>query len=51
MSYYRTRYGMKPGDFPVAMECFQRAISIPMSASLTDDEVDRVITAVAGLRG
>ncbi len=50
MSYYRTRYHLKPQDFPAALECFQASISIPMSASLTDDEVDRVISAVAALK-
>jgi dTDP-4-amino-4,6-dideoxygalactose transaminase len=46
MSYYRERYGLAPEDFPVSMRCFQSAISLPLSASLTDDEVERVIQAV-----
>jgi dTDP-4-amino-4,6-dideoxygalactose transaminase len=50
MSYYRSRYGFRPEDFPVALQCFQGCISIPIFAGLTDEEVDRVISAVAGLR-
>ncbi len=49
MSYYRKRYGLKPEDFPAALECFQASISIPLSASLSDEEVERVISAVAEL--
>jgi dTDP-4-amino-4,6-dideoxygalactose transaminase len=50
MTYYRTRYGLAPGDFPVALEAYRTCISLPMSASLTDDDVDRVIAAVKSLR-
>ena len=46
MSYYRERYSLKPGDFPVALECFQSAVSLPLSASLSDEDVERVIAAV-----
>ncbi len=46
MSYYRERYGLKPEDFPVALECYQAAVSLPLSASLTDEDVEQVIEAV-----
>ena len=46
MSYYRERYGLKPENFPVSLACFQSAVSLPLSASLTDDDVERVIAAV-----
>jgi dTDP-4-amino-4,6-dideoxygalactose transaminase len=46
MSYYRDRYSLKPGDFPVALECTRSCISLPMSAALTEEEVERVISAV-----
>jgi dTDP-4-amino-4,6-dideoxygalactose transaminase len=49
MTYYRTRYGLEPEDFPVALEAYRGCISLPMSASLTDDDVDRVIAAVKSL--
>src|SRR5271157_886237 len=46
MKYYREKYGLKPDDFPAAMESSRACISLPLSAALTDDEVDRVIGAV-----
>jgi dTDP-4-amino-4,6-dideoxygalactose transaminase len=47
MSYYRDKYSLKPEDFPAALQTFRSCISIPMSASLTEPEVERVISAVA----
>ena len=49
MRYYRERYGLKPDDFPAAVECSNASISLPLSASLTEDDVERVIAAVAEL--
>ncbi|MGA2642361.1 MAG: DegT/DnrJ/EryC1/StrS aminotransferase family protein [Spirochaetia bacterium] len=49
MKYYREKYGLKPDDYPAAMECYRACISIPLSASLSDDDVDRVISAVTEL--
>jgi dTDP-4-amino-4,6-dideoxygalactose transaminase len=46
MSYYRQRYGLQPGDFPVALRLFQAAISLPIYPSLTDGETARVAAAV-----
>jgi dTDP-4-amino-4,6-dideoxygalactose transaminase len=46
MSYYRTRYGLKPEDFPVALRLYRAAISLPIYPSLTDGEVARVVAAV-----
>jgi dTDP-4-amino-4,6-dideoxygalactose transaminase len=46
MSYYRETYGLRPEDFPVAMECYRACISLPLYASMTDAEVDRVVQAV-----
>jgi len=51
MTYYRERYGLKPDDFPAAVECYRACISLPLSASLSDDDVDRVIGAVTELGG
>jgi dTDP-4-amino-4,6-dideoxygalactose transaminase len=46
MSYYRDRYGLKPGDFPVSLAASESCISLPLYPSLMDDEVERVISAV-----
>ena len=44
--YYKQKYSMKVFDYSVALGCFQRVMSLPMYASLTDDEVIRVCDAV-----
>ena len=44
--YWRDRYGFQPDDFPVAMEVYQRAVSLPIYPAMSDDDVDRVIEAV-----
>ena len=46
-SYYRERYGWKPGDFPNAEFISERTVSLPLSAQLTEDDVNDVIAAVA----
>jgi dTDP-4-amino-4,6-dideoxygalactose transaminase len=44
--FYRERYRFEPGDFPVAETIADRTLSIPLSAALTEEQVDRVIAAV-----
>ncbi len=51
MTYYREKYGLKPDDFPVALESSRACISLPLSASLSDGDVERVIGAVTELGG
>lgn len=46
MSYYRARYGLKPESYPRALESFRTCISLPLSPSLSDEEVERVASAV-----
>jgi UDP-4-amino-4,6-dideoxy-N-acetyl-beta-L-altrosamine transaminase len=46
LGYYRKRYGYKRGDFPVSENFYDRAISIPLYPSLTDAEVEKVITDI-----
>ena len=46
LSYYRQRFGFKPGDFPNAERIGDRTISLPMYPGLSDQEVERVIQAV-----
>jgi len=44
--YYRETYGYQPDDFPVAYETYQKIISLPIYARMTDDDVERVIESV-----
>ena len=44
--YYRTKYGYRPDDFPVAYENFRRMLSLPLHPGLSDGDVSDVIEAV-----
>jgi perosamine synthetase len=44
--YYRDTYGYSPNDFPRAFEAFQRIISLPLYARMSDADVQDVIDAV-----
>lgn len=44
--YWRDRYGLMPEDFPVALDCYKRSVSLPIYSKMTDSEVDRVIETV-----
>ncbi|MFC1517253.1 DegT/DnrJ/EryC1/StrS family aminotransferase [Candidatus Margulisiibacteriota bacterium] len=44
--YYQKHLGYKPGDFPEAEFVSERTVSLPLSAKLSDQDVDDVINAV-----
>ncbi len=44
--YYQQRFGWKPDDFPNAKHIGRQTVSLPISAKLTDKDVDDVIKAV-----
>jgi dTDP-4-amino-4,6-dideoxygalactose transaminase len=46
--WYRQTYG-EPAHFPVADRYYDRALTLPLFPAMTDDEVERVISAVRGL--
>ncbi|OPJ65046.1 DegT/DnrJ/EryC1/StrS family aminotransferase [Clostridium oryzae] len=46
MSYYRRTYGYGIGDFPVAEKYYNSIISLPLYPSMSDEDVDYVISAV-----
>lgn len=45
---YRDRFGWRPEDYPHALAVGDATVSLPLSARLTDDDVDDVIAAVRG---
>ncbi len=45
-AYYQERFGFVADDFPNATWISQRTVSLPLSARLSDAEVERVIQAV-----
>jgi len=44
--YYRKKYSLRVFDFPVALGVYQRTLSLPLYAGMSDDEVQVVIEAV-----
>ncbi len=44
--YYKQKYSMKVFDYSVALGAFQRVMSLPIYASLTDEEVLHVCEAI-----
>lgn len=50
-SYYRDTYGHQPDDFPVSHDVYSRSISLPIYSSMTDEQVQQVISEVCSLAG
>jgi dTDP-4-amino-4,6-dideoxygalactose transaminase len=46
-SYYRDKYGLPYGSFPVAEAIGDRTVSLPLSPALTQADVEDVVNAVA----
>jgi dTDP-4-amino-4,6-dideoxygalactose transaminase len=44
--YWQQRYGFRPMDFPVALEVYQRAVSLPIYPDLHKSDVERIIAQV-----
>ena len=46
MSYYRERFGHRPGEFPVAEDVAERSLALPFFPQLTEGEVEQVAEAL-----
>ena len=44
--YYRDRYGLAPGDYPNALAAYERIVSLPIYARMSDADVQDVVEAV-----
>jgi dTDP-4-amino-4,6-dideoxygalactose transaminase len=47
--YYRNRFGYQRGDYPNTEFVADRTVSLPLSAKLTDEDVEDVVNAVTGI--
>lgn len=47
--YYQAAFGWRPEDYPNAMYVGRKTVSIPLSAKLSDRDVDYVIESVRGI--
>jgi len=46
LSYYKTKYSLRVNDFPVALRSYQQVLSLPIYASMSDEDVASVIEKV-----
>jgi dTDP-4-amino-4,6-dideoxygalactose transaminase len=44
--YWKDQYDFAPEDYPIALDVFNRAVSLPIYPKMTDSDVSRVIDAV-----
>jgi dTDP-4-amino-4,6-dideoxygalactose transaminase len=51
MHYYQRAYGYREGDFPVAEDIYSRCFSLPIYASMSDEDVAYVIETVLSIAG
>jgi dTDP-4-amino-4,6-dideoxygalactose transaminase len=49
LQYYRDKYHFVPEQFPVALHAYERMVSLPLSARMSDQDVGDVIDAVTAI--
>ena len=49
MSFYRERFGHRPGEFPVCEDVAARSIALPFFPAMTEGQVARVAEALAAV--
>lgn len=50
MPYYNKQFGYKVGDFPIAEDFYDREVSIPMYPSISDEELNYVISIIKNFK-
>jgi perosamine synthetase len=48
MSFYRERFGHRPGEFPVCEEVAERSLALPFFPGMCEEEVQRVALSLRG---
>ncbi len=46
LTYYKSKYSLRVNDFPVALRTFQQVLSLPIYASMSDEDVKTVINTI-----
>jgi len=44
--FYRRKYGTSWGDYPIAEQYYQRCLSLPLFAAMTDGDAEKVISEI-----
>ena len=47
MSFYRERFGHRPGEFPVCEDIAERSLALPFFPAMTEAQVARVAESLA----
>lgn len=50
LGYYTRRYGLKPEAYPSSVMADRLSISLPLYAQMTEEEIDRVVDALASYK-
>jgi perosamine synthetase len=51
MSYYRERYGHRPGEFPVCEDVAARSLALPFFPGMSESQVGRVVESLRAVLG
>jgi perosamine synthetase len=51
MSFYRERFGHRPGEFPICEDVAERSIALPFFPALTEGQVARVVEGLTSVLG
>ena len=43
--YYRDKFGYARGDYPIAEDCYDRLITLPLFPDMSESDVDDVVKA------
>jgi dTDP-4-amino-4,6-dideoxygalactose transaminase len=46
LTYYKSKYSLRVNDFPVALRTYQQVLSLPIYASMSDDDVKTVVKII-----
>jgi perosamine synthetase len=51
MSFYRERFGHRPGEFPVCEDVAERSVALPFFPQLREEQIERVARSLAAVLG
>jgi len=46
LSYYKSKYSLRVNEYPVALRSYQQVLSLPIYASMSDDDVKLVVSKI-----
>lgn len=50
LGYYKERYGYQPNHFPVAHQCYQNSMAIPLHNKMSLEDYQHVVTALSSIK-